>query len=120
MKNKNSMPIKAIPYQHQIKAYDFVCDKFGLSPQREAESNGTALLMEMGTGKTITTISVLGALYNAGKIKRALIIAPLSIVGVWQEELQKFADFNYTVAVLSGTGNKKVDTLRHMAGTRSK
>jgi len=117
MKNKNSMLIKAIPYQHQIKAYDFVCDKFGLSPQREAESNGTALLMEMGTGKTITTISVLGALYNAGKIKRALIIAPLSIVGVWQEELQKFADFNYTVAVLSGTGNKKADTLRHMAGT---
>lgn len=48
------MPIKAIPYQHQIKAYDFVCDIFGLSPQREAESNGTALLMEMGTGKTIT------------------------------------------------------------------
>ncbi|WP_353737755.1 DEAD/DEAH box helicase [Dehalobacter sp.] len=117
MKKENAMPIKAVPYKHQIEAFYFVCSLFGLIPQMKLISIGVALLMEMGTGKTITTISVIGALYNAGKIKRVLIIAPLSIVGVWQEELLKFADFNYTVAVLSGTGNKKADTLRHMTGT---
>ena len=71
----------------------------------------------MGTGKTITTISVIGALYNAGNIKKVLIVAPLSIVGVWKEEFEKFANFNYKVVVLSGTGNRKADALRHVSGT---
>lgn len=72
--------------------------------------------MEMGTGKTITSIAITGALSNAGRIRRALIVAPLSILGVWEEEFQKFADFPYALAVLSGTGSRKLDTLRHMTG----
>ena len=70
----------------------------------------------MGTGKTITTISVMGALYQAGKIKKALIVCPLSITGVWREELNKFADFDFVVAKLEGSSTKKIDTLRHMKG----
>jgi SNF2 family DNA or RNA helicase len=70
-----------------------------------------------GTGKTLTTIAVLGAMYISGKIKRVLIVAPLSIVGVWQEELQKFADFDYTSVILEGSSVKKVDTLRYMTGS---
>lgn len=46
-----------------------------------------------------------------------LVVAPLSILGVWEEEFQKFADFPYALAVLSGSGAKKQDTLRHMTGT---
>lgn len=46
-----------------------------------------------------------------------LIVAPLSILGVWEEEFQKFADFPYALAVLSGSSAKKLDTLRHMNGT---
>lgn len=46
-----------------------------------------------------------------------LIVAPLSILGVWADEFQKFADFPYCLAVLSGSSAKKLDTLRHMAGT---
>ena len=44
------------------------------------------------------------------------VVAPLSILGVWEEEFRKFADFPYALAVLSGTGAKKLDTLRHMNG----
>lgn len=95
------MPIKATPYQHQIDAFNFVCEKFGLLDDNLA-SSGSALLMEMGTEKTITTISIIGALYQAGKIKRALIVAPLSIVGVWEQELQKFADFDYNAVTFRG------------------
>ncbi|MEI6131973.1 MAG: DEAD/DEAH box helicase [Bacillota bacterium] len=115
MQDRNKMPIKAVPYQHQIKAYEFVCKLFGLF-QSVIKSKGAALLMEMGTGKTITTIAVLGALFVAGKIKKVLIVAPLSIVGVWKEELEKFADFKYSLALLTGTGTKKVDTLKQMSG----
>lgn len=46
-----------------------------------------------------------------------LVVSPLSILGVWEEEFQKFAAFPYALAVLSGSSAKKLDTLRHMTGT---
>jgi SNF2 family DNA or RNA helicase len=77
---------------------------------------GAALLMEMGTGKSLTAIAAAGALYDENCIRRVLIVAPLSILGVWQEEFSKFAAFDYNFAVLTGSGAKKIDTLRHMNG----
>ncbi|MCR4437091.1 MAG: DEAD/DEAH box helicase [Eubacteriales bacterium] len=111
------MPIKAAPYKHQIDAFNFVCGKFGLVSFQTMPSACAALLMEMGTGKSLTSIAVAGALYQAGKIRRVLVVAPLSILGVWEEEFAKFADFDYSLAVLEGSGAKKIDTLRHMRGT---
>lgn len=66
----------------------------------------------MGTGKTLTTIAVAGALYNHGLIHRLLIVAPLSILGVWEEEFVRFADFEHTLVVLKGSGAKKSEQLR--------
>jgi SNF2 family DNA or RNA helicase len=111
------MPIKAAPYRHQIEAFNFVCGKFGLVSFQTMPSACAALLMEMGTGKTITSIAVTGALYQAGRIRRVLVVAPLSILGVWDDEFAKFADFDYSLAVLEGSGAKKTDTLRHMRGS---
>ena len=71
------MPVKARPYDHQYKAFDFACEKFGLVPSA-SPSNGVALLMEMGTGKTLTSIAILGALYQFGLIRRALVVCPVS------------------------------------------
>ena len=71
----------------------------------------------MGTGKSLTAIAITGTLSQVGRIQRVLIVAPLSILGVWEEEFQKFADFPYALAVLSGSSAKKLDTLRHMNGT---
>lgn len=55
-------------------------------------------------------------MYMAGKIKKALIVAPLSIVNVWLEELQKFAAFPYNAVILEGTMQKKQDAIDHMTG----
>lgn len=42
-----------------------------------------------GTGKTKVAIDFISVLLQAGKIKRALVIAPLTaIVGVWEEQLE--------------------------------
>ncbi|MFR5779908.1 MAG: DEAD/DEAH box helicase [Oscillospiraceae bacterium] len=71
----------------------------------------------MGTGKTLTTIAITGALAQAGRIRRVLIVAPLSILGVWETEFAQFAAFDYALAVLTGDSAKKADTLRHMNGT---
>jgi SNF2 family DNA or RNA helicase len=73
--------------------------------------------IDMGTGKSLTSIAVAGALYQAGKIRRVLVVAPLSILGVWDEEFAKFADFDYSLAVLEGSAAKKIDILRHMRGS---
>ncbi|MEZ4628949.1 MAG: SNF2-related protein, partial [Eubacteriales bacterium] len=113
-KDSNRMPIKAHPYEHQQRAYEFACRMFGLTGHDPPPSRGVALLMEMGTGKSLTTISVAGRLWLDGKIERMLIVAPLSILGVWQEEFQKFADFPYSLAVLNGTGSRKSENLRQI------
>ena len=107
------MPVKAKPYAHQYKAFEFACTKFGILPGEF--SSGVALLMEMGTGKTITSIGIAGILYQFGKIKRVLVVAPLSILGVWEEEFSRFADYPYTLTVLKGPSSKKAETL-HTVG----
>ena len=103
------LPIRASPYQHQCEAAHFALDRLD-------SGGGSALLMEMGTGKTLTSIAITGALWNAGRVQRLLIVAPLSILGVWQDEFQKFAAFDYALAMLEGTTARKVDTIRHMNG----
>ncbi len=49
-------------------------------------------------------------------IHRALIVAPLSILGVWQEEFSKFATFDYTLTILGGPGSKKAELLKNLTG----
>jgi SNF2 family DNA or RNA helicase len=43
-----------------------------------------------------------------------LIVAPLSILCVWHEEFRKFADFEYSLAILNGSESKKIEKLRQM------
>lgn len=50
-------------------------------------------------------------MYQFGKVDRVLIVAPLSILGVWEEEFEKFADFPYNMTVLKGTSAKKKQQL---------
>ncbi len=46
-----------------------------------------------------------------GDINRVLVVAPLSIFGVWEEEFEKFADFPYSLTILKGTSAKKKEQL---------
>lgn len=104
------MPIKVTPYEHQKQAYAFASRKFGLMGNART-SDGVALLMEMGCGKTITSVGITGALYKTGHVDRVLVVCPLSIVGVWQQEFARFADFNYELTVLKGSCAKKKEML---------
>ena len=104
------MPVKVKPYAHQQNAFDFVCSLFGLTTFEET-SSGAALLMEMGTGKSLVGLAVAGILSRFSLIDRVLIVCPLSIMGVWEEELAKFADYPYSVTLLKGTMQKKKELL---------
>lgn len=104
----SKMPIKAEPFKHQKEAFDFAMS--------HADQHGIALLMSMGCGKSLSAIAVAGTLYNVKKIKKVLIVCPLSIVGVWKEEFEKFADFEYELAFLKGNVAKKIELLQKMQG----
>jgi SNF2 family DNA or RNA helicase len=97
----NELPIRASPFAHQRAAISTALEIF-----KSGKSRGYGLLFEMGCGKTITAITVAGQLYLLGEVKRLLIVAPLSILGVWEEEFDKFATFDYTLAVLDGSGTR--------------
>ena len=112
--NENTLlpaPLKVLPYQHQLKGYNLACRSMGII-SNNGVSPGFALLMEMGTGKTITSIAIVGKAYLTGKIKRLLILAPKSIVAVWEDEFAKFADFPYSLSVLTGASQNKIKLLK--------
>lgn len=113
MNSELKMPVRGKPYAHQQKAFDMACNLFGLTDGK-LKSHGCAFLMEMGCGKTLSAIGVAGALFNAGKIHRILIVCPVSVTGVWEEEFQKFADFPYSLTILTGSSEKKIQTLNHL------
>jgi SNF2 family DNA or RNA helicase len=60
------------PYQHQKKAFD-----------ASWSANHFALFMEMGTGKSKVAIDTIAALFEAGKIDTALILAPKGVFDNW-------------------------------------
>lgn len=102
---KISMPIKGTPFAHQQRAFEFALEEFNAS-------HGVALLMEMGTGKTVTSIAIAGALHLAGRVNRVIVVAPLSVLGMWEEEFSRFAAFPFTVALLNkGSCKDKADEL---------
>lgn len=69
-----------------------------------------------GTGKTLTSIAIAGALLKRGRIRRLLIVAPLSILGVWEDEFAKFAAFDYALTVLRGSTAQKAEDIQSADG----
>ena len=104
--NEIKMPVKVTPFDHQRRAFQFVLWLFGMTDGR-VRSTGAALLMQMGTGKSLVGIAICGYLYLMKKIRRVLVVCPLSICGVWQEEFAKFANFPVQLVILNGTAAKK-------------
>jgi len=60
------------PYDHQRQAFEesWAADYY-------------ALLMEMGTGKSKVAIDTMGALFESGQVKAALIVAPKGVYDNW-------------------------------------
>lgn len=48
------------------------------------------------------------------KVSNVLIVCPKSIVGVWEEEFSKFANFSYCLKILDGSGSEKISVLKSL------
>lgn len=105
-------PVRAKLYAHQQDAATRAVQLFA---QR---NGGFGLLFEMGCGKTLTAIAIMGSLYLAGALRRALIVAPSSVCAVWPKEFLEKADFPAYVRVLEGSQSQRVKTIDESANKR--
>ena len=64
------------------------------------------------TGKSYVSIAIAGALWQQGRIRRVLVVAPLSVLSVWESEFPKFAAFPFGFTTLAGTIEKKRQQLK--------
>lgn len=124
-------PIKGKLFAHQQKAANMCLISFEMVPvevweclQRKYVADvtipnksipeghhGFGLLFEMGCGKTLTAIAIMGEAYKLGAIKRVLVVAPTSVCSVWPHDISDFADFRTRVGVLLGTKEKRLREL---------
>jgi SNF2 family DNA or RNA helicase len=79
-------PIKL--YKHQVDAARQIMEQGGIG----------LLHMEMGTGKTLSALSIAGALAVRDKIDQVWIFCTKSAISVWENELKNFGlDYDLTV-----------------------
>lgn len=100
------------PYKHQEAAFAFALQEY----QR---GTGYALLMEMGTGKSLTAVAIAGQLFRDGKITRVLVVAPLAVVPVWPSELSDYAGYEYHIETLEGDRKKRLKALQRLRDDNS-
>ena len=51
-------------------------------------------------------------MFQTNYARRVLIVAPKTILGVWQEEFAKYAAFDYELTILTGSTEKKAEMLK--------
>lgn len=99
--------MKYVPHAYQKRAADFV-----------VEHEACGLFLEMGLGKTVTTLTAIDELMNNRfEITRVLVIAPLRVAAtVWAEEAQKWDHLKHLrVQKILGQRGQRVWALRQKA-----
>lgn len=76
---------KTTPYKHQVKA-------MRVALRSLTRSRAAALFMPMRSGKTKTAIDLVGVLHMKFGVRRVLVVCPLSVVGVWRNQIRTHTD----------------------------
>ena len=72
--------MKFNPHTYQKKAIDYII-----------QNDMAALILDMGLGKTVITLTALEKLIKAGKIHKVLVVAPLRVARTtWSDEIEKW------------------------------
>lgn len=95
--------MKFVPHEYQTYATKFI-----------EENDVSALLLDMGLGKSVITLTAIRNLIIKGEVGRVLVIAPLRVAKTtWPDEIAKWDhlnDLTYSVAV--GTEKERLEALR--------
>lgn len=85
------------PYKHQKQALRKIIETGGAA----------ALLMEPRTGKTKVAIDYLSILARAGKIDRAVIVAPARVLDVWIEQFHEHCPVRFNIILWDKDARKQ-------------
>ena len=85
-------------YGYQVEGVRFLC-----------ESRSALLADEMGTGKTVMSTVALRLLFRQGRARSALIVAPLSVLRVWDQHLRDWAPELQVTTVHGGQRRRLTD-----------
>lgn len=99
--------MKFTPHKYQEYAIDFIKEK-----------KESALLLDMGLGKTVISLTAIkDLLFDSFEISKVLIIAPLRVArDTWKEEIEKWNHLDilkYSVAI--GSERERLDALKKKA-----
>ncbi len=95
------MPIKVAPFAHQVRGFNL-----GVT------LDSAGILMEQGCGKSLTAVAIAGRRFLDGQVNRVLVVAPLSVLPVWQREFRDYADYPHEVRLLrGGSMDKRIEML---------
>eukprot|EP01105_Mastigella_eilhardi_P027712 TRINITY_DN8706_c0_g1_i1.p1 TRINITY_DN8706_c0_g1~~TRINITY_DN8706_c0_g1_i1.p1 ORF type:complete len:893 (-),score=240.89 TRINITY_DN8706_c0_g1_i1:49-2727(-) len=107
---------------HQRAGVQFMFDcTMGLKPGMQKKNRGCILADGMGLGKTIQAITLTWTLLKQGPdgepaVKKALIVAPSSLVSNWQKEFKKWLGDQVQVVGIgesSKTADSKINALQY-------
>ena len=91
------------PYEYQKYATKFIMER-----------DIAAILLDMGLGKSVITLTAIRELIIKGDVKKVLVIAPLRVArSTWPSEIAKWShlkDLSYSVAV--GTEKERSEALK--------
>lgn len=93
---------KTQPFSHQKKALTKILQLKGKC----------ALLMEMGTGKTKVAIDWASIGYHNFGTKKVLVVAPLSVLGVWPRQVRQHGGAPSRIFRLGGATRNRVRVLK--------
>lgn len=77
----------------------------------------SGLFLDMGLGKTVSTLTALADLLKAGEVGRVLLVGPLRVMqGVWRQEARKWAHTRHlTFKLLHGNEQQRLLALQSKA-----
>lgn len=96
--------MKYVPHSYQAYAKDFI-----------VRHKVSALLLEMGLGKSVTTLTAINdLLYDWFEISKVLVIVPLRVAtSTWPSEIEKWEHLSYiTYSVVVGTEKERLAALK--------
>lgn len=94
------------PHSYQTYATNFI-----------EEHDVSAVLLSMGLGKTIITLSAINnLLFDSFEVRKVLVIAPLRVTLVWKNELKKWDNLSFlTCSVVIGDECERIKALKSKA-----
>lgn len=93
-------------HEYQRKAVNFIIDK-----------KRCQLWLDMGLGKSVTTLTAITDLLDSFSVNRVLVIAPLRVANsVWKQEARNWAHLNHlAVSVCTGSEKARMQALQAQA-----